>query len=116
MKNSRAMRSLRGRMVHLSVGLLTAMLTALSTGCGTSPPPAASQSQFLAGQNASADGELDVAVQQFTLAIDTALDGKGPRPPPESLHPFQQETVVGQYLDVLLSSQSSLKSVAKGAE
>lgn len=37
-------------------------------------------------------------------AINLALAGKIPRPPPESWQPFEQESVVNQYIDVLLAN------------
>jgi glycosyltransferase involved in cell wall biosynthesis len=41
-------------------------------------------------------------IAALAQAIEAALDGKAARPPRESWRPFQLETVVNQYLDVLL--------------
>jgi len=41
-------------------------------------------------------------VDSLTHAIETALDGKLPSPPCESWKPFQLETVVNQYISILL--------------
>ena len=35
-------------------------------------------------------------------AIEAGLDGEIPRPPRESWHPFELETVVNRYVDLLL--------------
>lgn len=43
-------------------------------------------------------------VNALTQAIEMALAGKIPRPPKESWQPFEMETVVNQYLKVLLES------------
>ena len=43
-------------------------------------------------------------VGAMALAIETALAGKMPHPPRESLMPFKPETVVNQYINVLLES------------
>jgi glycosyltransferase involved in cell wall biosynthesis len=43
-------------------------------------------------------------VVALALAIETALAGKMPRPPRESWRPFEPETVVNQYINVLLES------------
>jgi len=43
-------------------------------------------------------------VHAFARAIETTLDGKIPKPPPESWRPYELETVVGQYINLLLES------------
>jgi glycosyltransferase involved in cell wall biosynthesis len=53
------------------------------------------------------NGELGELVpvgqpEQLAAAIGRVLDGSSPPPPPESWHPYTLETVVDQYLDLLL--------------
>ena len=43
-------------------------------------------------------------VAALTRAIETALAGNAPSPPPESWQPFELETVVNQYASILLGS------------
>ncbi len=75
----------------------------ISTDCPSGPREILRDGQY---------GQL-VAVSDATAlarAIRATLDGKTPRPSCESWFPFEIETVVDQYLNILLSGQPCAKS------
>jgi glycosyltransferase involved in cell wall biosynthesis len=43
-------------------------------------------------------------VDALARGIESALDGEVPRPAPASWRPYEQEFVVGRYLDVLVGA------------